>query len=506
MANILNLDQAMNSGSTSKRHCVKDVRMIDLPEDQAVKSLLQSFRTAEEALQAAEVSGEIEAAQQELEVVSQQLCDLAQLLKSRTNQVHAVLANESTDLGMIEAPRPGLERLLEARKRLQQLEEEKAHVEAVKAEEERNAAAWVSQVKVAAKTAQREGCRAEEMMNNAMKMAQAKREEEAAERARREAEEKARRDAEEKARREAEEKARREAEEKARREAEEKARREAEEKARREAEEKARREAEENARREAEEKARREAEEKARRDAEEKALRRDAEEKAREAEKKAQCDSEEKARHDFEEQREAEEKARRDAEEQREGEEKARRDSMEKIPTEGNKSPGHADQKGEEMIRGEDPVEKSDLPGEKAQVAGQSLFSEHNKDEQEKNRSDSRAEADSTKIAQQVAGAAKLLVKSEACPKVNGEYHRIESLWQGRSAFVKCQGDKVYLVWSPRQAGHWIFTTDPSGEDILARSLQASLTSTPEELMSRSWTMAPWYTRGSKSLVYIQRA
>ena len=27
-------------------------------------------------------------------------------------------------------------------------------------------------------------------------------------------------------------------------------------------------------------------------------------------------------------------------------------------------------------------------------------------------------------------------------------------LWQGRFAFVKCQGDKVYLVWSPRQA--WI--------------------------------------------------
>eukprot|EP00434_Breviolum_minutum_P042259 symbB.v1.2.037607.t1/scaffold5600.1/size25446/2 len=352
------------------------------------------------------------------------------------------------------------------------------------------------------------------MMNNAMKMAQAKREEEAAERARREAEEKARREAEEKARREAEEKARREAEEKARREAEERARREAEEKARREAEEKARREAEEKGRREAEEKARREAEEKARRDPEEKALRRDAEEKAREAEKKAQCDSEEKARHDFEEQRKAEEKARRDAEEQREGEEKARRDSMEKIPIEGNKSPGHADQKGEEMIRGEDPVEKSDLPGEKAQVAGQSLFSEHKKDDQEKNRSDSRAETDSKKIAEQVqaekqqevAGAAKLLVKSEACPKVNGEYHRIESLWQGRFAFVKCQGDKVYLVWSPRQAGHWIFTTDPSGEDILARSLQASLTSTPEELMSRSWTMAPWYTRGSKSLVYIQRA
>jgi len=166
------------------------------------------------------------------------------------------------------------------------------------------------------------------------------------------------------------------------------------------------------------------------------------------------------------------------------------------------------------MIRGEDPMKKSDLPGEKAQVAGQSLFSEHKKDEQEKNRSDSCAETDSKKIAQQVqvekqqevAGAAKLLVKSEACPKVNGEYHRIESLWQGRFAFVKCQGDKVYLVWSPRQAGHWIFTTDPTGEDILARSLQASLTSTPEELMSRSWTMAPWYTRGSKSLVYIQRA
>ena len=174
-------------------------------------------------------------------------------------------------------------------------------------DKERNAAAWVSQVKVAARTAQREGCGTEEMMNNAINMAQAKREEEAAERARREAEEKARREAEEKARREAEEMARREAEEKARREAEEKARRDAEE--------------------------------------------------------------------------------------------KARRDSMEKIPTEGNKSPGHADQKGEEMIRGEDPVEKSDLPGEKAQVARQSLFSEHKKDE-EKNRSDSRAETDSRKTVE----------------------------------------------------------------------------------------------------------
>jgi len=28
-------------------------------------------------------------------------------------------------------------------------------------------------------------------------------------------------------------------------------------------------------------------------------------------------------------------------------------------------------------------------------------------------------------------------------------------LWQGRFAFVKCQGDKVYLVWSPRQAWIW---------------------------------------------------
>ena len=27
-------------------------------------------------------------------------------------------------------------------------------------------------------------------------------------------------------------------------------------------------------------------------------------------------------------------------------------------------------------------------------------------------------------------------------------------LWQGRFAFVKCQGDNVYLVWSPRQA--WV--------------------------------------------------
>ena len=305
---------------------------------------------------------------------------------------------------------------------------------------ERNAAAWVSQVKVAAKTAQREGCRAEEMMNNAMKMAQAKREEEAAERARREAEEKARREAEEKARRDAEEKARREAEEKARREAEEKARREAEEKARRDAEEKARREAEEKARREAEEKARREAEEKARREAEEKArraaeekarreaeekaqrdaeekARRDAEEKARrdaeqqreaeekacrDAEKKAQRDAAEMARDDAEKQREAEEKARHAAEEHREGEEKAGHDSMEKIPTEGNKSPGHADQTGEEMITGEDPVKKSDLPGEKAQLAGQSLISEHKKDEQEKHRSESCAETDSKKIGQQV--------------------------------------------------------------------------------------------------------
>ena len=54
------------------------------------------------------------------------------------------------------------------------------------------------------------------------------------------------------------------------------------------------------------------------------------------------------------------------------------------------------------MITGEDPKKKSDLPGEKAEVAGQSLISEHKADEQEKHRSESCAETGSKKIGQHV--------------------------------------------------------------------------------------------------------
>ena len=259
--------------------------------------------------------------------------------------------------------------------------------------EEQTARAWSKQVKAAAQTAQEEGCRAETLMFHAKKVAQEKRQEEAAERARREAEEKARREAEEKARREAEEKARREAEEKARREAEEKARREAEEKARREAEEKARREAEEKARREAEEKARREAEEKARREAEEKAR--------REAEEKARREAEEKAR------REAEEKARREAEEKADayqgGEklpeaEKFRCEAAEKVACEEKAKEGSA---GDAL---EKPHEHKDHSNGAAMAVQTGSVCQAAK-------LDLPSQAVSTREV-------RLLVKSEACPKV----------------------------------------------------------------------------------------
>ncbi|CAL1144199.1 unnamed protein product [Cladocopium goreaui] len=108
-------------------------------------------------------------------------------------------------------------------------------------------------------------------------------------------------------------------------------------------------------------------------------------------------------------------------------------------------------------------------------------------------------------LTSQVAEVQRLFVKSDACPKVSGEYRRSESDWQGRQAFKK-HNDEIFLVWSPREAGHWTFTRDPNAEEVLARSLQVSLTTTPEELMCRSWTMAPWRSHGSKMVVHIQRA
>eukprot|EP00913_Durusdinium_trenchii_P010205 g9566.t1 len=404
-------------------------------------------------------------------------------LTDHAEKVDAVLA-ESEDC--VEVP-IGLERLLELRKRLQQLEEEKASVQALKVHEDRlsfisparlagrkasfllvdrpknrclhlkgqlvfligafcqeqTIAAWSNETKEAAEKAQQAGHRAKHLtLLAADKAAQAKHEEE--EQARREAEEKARKEAEEKARREAEEKARKEAKEKARREAEEKAQHEAEEKARKEAEEKARREAEEKARREAEEKAQQESEEKARGEAEEKM------------------------------QPEAQERPLPEAQETAQGESNG-------------ETAGLTEQKRAELSES-----KACAEDEKSS----SNSGHHEKDKMAGGPVASHLAADVPDLLQ------RLLVKSEACPKVSGEYRRMESSWQGHPAFKK-PNEQTYLIWSPREGGHWIFTRDPASEEILARNLQVSVTATPEEISHRSWTMAPWRTRGSKIMVDI---
>ncbi|CAL1144200.1 unnamed protein product [Cladocopium goreaui] len=439
---------------------------------QALKKLLQSFRAAQDQLATAKASGEIEAAGQELQVVASQLIELVHRLTMRSDQVDAILGEKSTDLHVIEAPlRASLESLLGVRERLKQIEAEKAALQALKSEEEQKAASWATQAKEAASTAQMEGGRAEALMKQAGKAAEEKREEEkAAERARIEAEEKARIEAEQAA-----ERARIEAEEKARIEAEkaaERARIEAEEKARIEAEQAA-----ERARIEAEEKARIEAEKAAER------ARIEAEEKARiEAEKaaeRAQIEAEEQARIESEKAAEA---ARIEAEAQ---------SVMKSMKSDTSTMD----------LQGKNGVE--DQPKEQAPEALATNPSLP-KTGPTSPCKQQKAAQDPT-LTSQVAEVQRLFVKSDACPKVSGEYRRSESDWQGRQAFKK-HNDEIFLVWSPREAGHWTFTRDPNAEEVLARSLQVSLTTTPEELMCRSWTMAPWRSHGSKMVVHIQRA
>jgi len=389
--------------------------MIDLPEDKALKKLLQSFRAAQDQLATAKASGEIEAAGQELQVVASQLIELVHRLTMRSDQVDAILGEKSTDLHVIEAPlRASLESLLGVRERLKQIEAEKAALQALKSEEEQKAASWATQAKEAASTAQMEGGRAEALMKQAGKAAEEKREEEkAAERARIEAEEKARIEAEQAA-----------------------------ERARIEAEEKARIEAEKAAER-------------------------------------AQIEAEEQARIESEKAAEA---ARIEAEAQ---------SVMKSMKSDTSTMD----------LQGKNGVE--DQPKEQAPEALATNPSLP-KTGPTSPCKQQKAAQDPT-LTSQVAEVQRLFVKSDACPKVSGEYRRSESDWQGRQAFKK-HNDEIFLVWSPREAGHWTFTRDPNAEEVLARSLQVSLTTTPEELMCRSWTMAPWRSHGSKMVVHIQRA
>ncbi|CAK9104938.1 unnamed protein product [Durusdinium trenchii] len=392
MANT-NLNQVMDDAANCKRPCRRDLRKNELPEDetQQLKICLKSFQGAEDRLAAGKASAEIEATKQELEAVAVEFSKLAMKLTDHAEKVDAVLA-ESEDC--VEVP-IGLERLLELRKRLQQLEEEKASVQALKVHEEQTIAAWSNETKEAAEKAQQAGHRAKHLtLLAADKAAQAKHEEE------------------------------------------EQARREAEEKARKEAEEKARREAEEKAQQESEEKARGEAEEKMQPEAQERPL--------PEAQETAQGES-------------------------------------------NGETAGLTEQKRAELSES-----KACAEDEKSS----SNSGHHEKDKMAGGPVASHLAADVPDLLQ------RLLVKSEACPKVSGEYRRMESSWQGHPAFKK-PNEQTYLIWSPREGGHWIFTRDPASEEILARNLQVSVTATPEEISHRSWTMAPWRTRGSKIMVDI---
>ncbi|CAE7229715.1 infB [Symbiodinium natans] len=260
-----------------------------------------------------------------------------------------------------------------------------------------------------------------------------------------EEEERARREAEERARKEAEERARKEAEEQARKEAEERARKEAEERARKEAEERARKEAEETARKEAEETARKEAEESARKEAEETA-RKEAEESARKEAEETSC-------------KEVAETARKEAKEE------AWQKTQEKADKEAEEKKAHL-----EMSEEAGPKPKTEKAGPvKAQPAK------------------------------------KLIVQAEACSVATGEYTLMDRQCHDHEAYKKANAN-VFLIWTPRDAGHWVITADPETEDVLVRSLQVTRTGPPHNLMSKSWTTASWGSRGRVAPVLIVKS
>eukprot|EP00931_Biecheleriopsis_adriatica_P069450 TRINITY_DN43290_c0_g1_i1.p1 TRINITY_DN43290_c0_g1~~TRINITY_DN43290_c0_g1_i1.p1 ORF type:complete len:652 (+),score=201.17 TRINITY_DN43290_c0_g1_i1:52-2007(+) len=99
-----------------------------------------------------------------------------------------------------------------------------------------------------------------------------------------------------------------------------------------------------------------------------------------------------------------------------------------------------------------------------------------------------------------IARAAKrLIVSSEASQRMVGEYRLLDSEVNGRPSYNKSGSDSSYLFWTPREGGRWVFSASLDGDlPLLARSLQISLTTLPEEVMHTSWTQAAWGSAGAR--------
>lgn len=99
----------------------------------------------------------------------------------------------------------------------------------------------------------------------------------------------------------------------------------------------------------------------------------------------------------------------------------------------------------------------------------------------------------------------RLFVSSDAAPEVAGEYRMLQEGANGRPAFKATGSRAVFLLWTSREGGCWIFAPDLGTEAIFARSLQLAWTALPDELMAGSWTRGAWGARGVGLRIVILR-
>ena len=79
-----------------------------------------------------------------------------------------------------------------------------------------------------------------------------------------------------------------------------------------------------------------------------------------------------------------------------------------------------------------------------------------------------------------------------------GEYLLMKDGINERPAWVRTGSQKVFLYWTPRGGGRWIFATEAADKasdstpGLLLRNMQMALNLLPEEVMQSKWSKDDW--------------